>query len=74
MYKEQKPRSPLPKLIALCGLLIFFILVINVVRVLQREMVQPPIPNLAVKQPEQRPTIPKPTTNRPAVQDIISNS
>ncbi len=74
MYKEPKHRSPLPKLIALCGLLIFFILGINAVRVLQKEMVQPPIPNLAVKQPEQRPTISKPTTNRPAVQDIISNS
>lgn len=74
MYKEPKHRSPLPKLLVLCGLLIFFILVLNAVRVLQKEMVQPPIPNLVVKQPEQRPTIPRPTTNRPAGQDIISNS
>lgn len=57
MYKEQKYRSPLPKLIVLCGLLIFFILVINAFRVLQKEMVQPPMLNVAVKSPEPSPLI-----------------
>ncbi len=51
MYDEQKHRNPLPKLIAVCGLLLFFILVINAMRVLQKEMTQqPPIPNVGVKE------------------------
>ena len=51
MYNEQKHRNPLPKLIAVCGLLLFFILVINAMRVLQKEMTQqPPIPNVGVKE------------------------
>ena len=51
MNDEQKHRNPLPKLIAVCGLLLFFILVINAMRVLQKEMTQqPPIPNVGVKE------------------------
>lgn len=55
MFNKQKHRSPLPKLIAICGLLLFFILAINAVQIFLRKMVQPPIPNVAVKQ---TPTIP----------------
>lgn len=57
MHNEQKPRNPLPKLLALCGLLLFFILAINAIRVLQKEMVQPPIPNVAIKETPPRPKI-----------------
>lgn len=57
MHNEQKHRNPLLKLIAVCGLLLFFIFAINAIRVLQKEMVQPPIPNLIIQEVPQRPKI-----------------
>lgn len=54
MYPENNSRNPLPKLIALCGLLLLFILAINAVRFLQKEA--PPIPTkVYVNKPHPKP-------------------
>lgn len=42
MYSENKHRNPLPKLIAICGLLLLFILVINAIRVIEKKMFRTP--------------------------------
>ena len=42
MFTEKKHRSPFPKLIVICGLLLLFILVINAARVFEKEQVQTP--------------------------------
>ncbi len=50
MYTENNHRSPLPKLIAICGLLLLFILVINAVRFLEKETFQPPTDQVEMKE------------------------
>lgn len=50
MYTENNRRNLLPKLIAICGLLLLFILVINAVQVFEKEVFQPPTPKVGVKE------------------------
>ncbi len=50
MYTEKNHRNPFSKLIAICGLLLLFILVINAMRVFQKEASPPSIPKVEVKE------------------------
>ena len=50
MLTENNHRNPLPKLIAVCGLLLLFILIINAVQVLEKEVSQPSTTKVDVKE------------------------
>ncbi len=55
MYTENNHRNPLPKLIAICGLLLLFILVINAVQVFEKEVFQPSTTQIDVKEAQPKP-------------------
>ena len=50
LHAENNHRNPLPKLIAVCGLLLLFILVINAVQVFEKEASDPPTTEVGVEE------------------------
>ena len=56
MHSENRHPSPLPKLIAICGLLLLFILVVNAMRVIEkRRTPPPPTHNVGVRETNTQP-------------------